>query len=753
MPTVGRQGRYGGERPGLRALLAGLPPLLAVVLPLTVGAAHLRAQSMETTPEGAFTESGILTPSEERVAPVQSACGTGADLQPLLLSLSLPSDWVRARNAYLAGLCLEGAGHLAEAARIYEQGMQLQRPLRPLFQMGAFRVRLQLREHPEALAMLMTLLRDNAQSPLRGRIRELLLAQTEGPQALAPDLVFPYLAAYEAFADSTPEDTPLIEHLLRLAQEQKREDLSRRLPRLLFRLPLDKRAGERWAHLPAALHKSKQPPLSAEDLLTRAQRLFRLREFAQMAKELEPGTLPELSGNSAQDLGRLYFRGLIQANELSHAAVQIHTRQVTRRFGFDRRQELIWGIRIQLRRNLLGPALKMLGELETLDAKDENLPEIFALVASAHQRRKNDPTQRHWLERIITEFPNSQEASDALWRMAWDFIQDKNAPKALKVLERAIANGKAFHPVDQARMLYWKGRLLVDQGQTESGKAVWAEMRAQWPFGYYAALSEQMNGGNPLSFQGSHNGVHTPQPAAPATLEALWKVEPFPEAVFLFIVGEADLALELLRPVMDKPLSPQAVVEAGQLFQALESHHLQLRLIDNHELSQLRSAEVTHSDLMWRAFPRPHWERVESEARRQEIDPYLILAVMREESRFYSPADSRAGAKGLMQIMPTTAQALAKQLKLAFEEHHLHLPDTNIPLGAYYLKRILKRFDGNPVYAVAAYNAGPTILSRWLRDRRELPMDYFIESIPYEETQNYVKRVYFSYFVYTKLYR
>jgi soluble lytic murein transglycosylase len=106
-----------------------------------------------------------------------------------------------------------------------------------------------------------------------------------------------------------------------------------------------------------------------------------------------------------------------------------------------------------------------------------------------------------------------------------------------------------------------------------------------------------------------------------------------------------------------------------------------------------------------------------------------------------------------MQLMPSTARMVAKHNGLDYDEELLHTPEFNIPIGTMYLKRVLERFDGNPVFAAAAYNAGPTNARRWVNRYGELPLDEFVERIPFGETQRYVKRVFLSYLVYTQLYR
>ena len=125
----------------------------------------------------------------------------------------------------------------------------------------------------------------------------------------------------------------------------------------------------------------------------------------------------------------------------------------------------------------------------------------------------------------------------------------------------------------------------------------------------------------------------------------------------------------------------------------------------------------------------------------------LLLAVARQESNLYAKAKSGAGALGLMQLMPRTARAVARDLRVRYSRSRLTRdPDYNIRLGRAYLRELLKRFDGSYVLSIAAYNAGPNAVRRWIRnlgDPRAVDFNAidWIEMIPYRETRNYVQRV------------
>jgi len=137
----------------------------------------------------------------------------------------------------------------------------------------------------------------------------------------------------------------------------------------------------------------------------------------------------------------------------------------------------------------------------------------------------------------------------------------------------------------------------------------------------------------------------------------------------------------------------------------------------------------------------PYREVLAEKARSRDLEEPWVLAVVRQESRFITGAKSSAGATGLMQVMRPTAKWVAQRMRMKnFSSARLHEPDLNAALGTYYLKHVLNQFDGSPVLAAAAYNAGPTRARLW---RGTAPVEgaIFVETIPFGETRDYVKKV------------
>ena len=137
----------------------------------------------------------------------------------------------------------------------------------------------------------------------------------------------------------------------------------------------------------------------------------------------------------------------------------------------------------------------------------------------------------------------------------------------------------------------------------------------------------------------------------------------------------------------------------------------------------------------------PYRSALQKYIREYDLEEAWVFGLMRQESRFASSAKSGAGAAGLMQIMPETGRWLAKRLGLKGYRHTLvHQLDTNLRLGTYYLKIILSQFDGDHVLALAAYNAGPRRATGW-RGSQPLEGAIYAETIPFDETRDYVKKV------------
>lgn len=147
-------------------------------------------------------------------------------------------------------------------------------------------------------------------------------------------------------------------------------------------------------------------------------------------------------------------------------------------------------------------------------------------------------------------------------------------------------------------------------------------------------------------------------------------------------------------------------------------------------------------------FPAVHWGEFQRIGATQQIDAYELIAIARRESGLYPLARSEVGARGLMQVMPSTARSMAAKQHFRYRgDESLYQPDTNITLGATYYSELMQRYERNRVKALAAYNAGPSRVRRW--SSGALPIDQWVDSLPFGETREYVQAV----LAYTVIYR
>lgn len=316
--------------------------------------------------------------------------------------------------------------------------------------------------------------------------------------------------------------------------------------------------------------------------------------------------------------------------------------------------------------------------------------------------------------------------AEAEWLAGWialRFLGD--AEIALEHFTRLY--DKVRYPISRARGAYWAGRAAeMGGGESRTRSQKWYGAAAEHPTTFYGQLAQD---------------------------RLLGGTEPRPGPVPSQSQREAFEKRERVRLVrMLAALENRDLVET--FFESLmrdAGHEADWTLIAN------LAAEIGRQDLSVRAAKRAVRAGVVlPEAGYPALavslgavpDPALVLAVIRQESAFDATAISRAGARGLMQLMPATARSMARRLKIRYSRQRLTAdPEHNVSLGSAYLARLIRSYDGSIVLALAAYNAGPNRVKRWLRangDPRATSVQDaidWVESIPIAETRNYVQRV------------
>ncbi|MBY6189195.1 transglycosylase SLT domain-containing protein [Microbulbifer agarilyticus] len=286
------------------------------------------------------------------------------------------------------------------------------------------------------------------------------------------------------------------------------------------------------------------------------------------------------------------------------------------------------------------------------------------------------------------------------------------------------------------RWLYWKARAIEEQLQTadqndparqEQAKKLYQQAAAERS--YYGFLASDTIGAD-------YSFVDRPAPITPKLVDEVAAREGMQRARELQAIGEFYHARrEWDYATRDMP--DEELMTASKIAGSWGWYHKSIQSI-------LAADYLDDLELRFPlAFPGIVSDVAKRMGKKTALNDYLVLAVARQESHFSHDAKSHAGAMGLMQLLPSTARATARKAGVPYRRSwDLLNPNTNISLGAYYLNSLLNRFDNNRFLAAAAYNAGPTRVSRWLKDTdKKLPFDVWIETIPYNETRKYVQNV------------
>jgi soluble lytic murein transglycosylase len=271
------------------------------------------------------------------------------------------------------------------------------------------------------------------------------------------------------------------------------------------------------------------------------------------------------------------------------------------------------------------------------------------------------------------------------------------------------------------RWRYWQARALISLNQTAQGELILKELSGIRS--YYGFLAAQQLGANP-------NLTHEKLQADPVLTETLAQLPGLQRARELHLL---DRPLDARRE-WNLALKEKSEAELRAATRLAEKWNWPSQGI-------ITLARLHLWDDLELRFPLTHLEAISSQALGHGIDTAWIYAILRQESAFMTDAKSSVGARGLMQLMPKTAEAVANELNQPTPNpDELFLPEVNIKLGAGYLNKIFRQLQENPVLATAAYNAGPMRVESWLPEKQQAA-DIWIETVPFKETREYLKRV------------
>lgn len=339
-------------------------------------------------------------------------------------------------------------------------------------------------------------------------------------------------------------------------------------------------------------------------------------------------------------------------------------------------------------------------------SQQQEITQKFALALAS----KNHEDASTWLSNVDNKLFNSNLTqwyiTDALRGLDWSDIKYK--------LEKLPPSAK-----ERLQWKYWYGRSLLGTDATEDGNTLLNELAlSRHYYGFLAAsyLNKPVNFQNkPLSITDEERALMVKSPAGKRAFE-------------LFAIGRFHQARKEWNFWLSK-LNKRDKLVASKIANEVQWYDRAIFTLAN----------VGYLDDVNLRFPLGFKEEISHFSDNQKINPAWAFAIARRESSFMPDANSSAGAKGLMQIMPGTAKQLARKKKVS--NKYLLNAKNNIKLGTKYLRKLLDRHDGNQILATAAYNAGPHRIKTWLKDSKPMPADVWIETIPFKETREYVKSV------------
>lgn len=378
-----------------------------------------------------------------------------------------------------------------------------------------------------------------------------------------------------------------------------------------------------------------------------------------------------------------------------------------------------------------------------------------ALVQKAKilQATNNQKLASQAWQLLIAKYGNSNEAAEYRWKIAQDKAKVKDYVGAWQWAEPIVNNNP--NSILAPRAGFWVGKWAALLGKQQESQTAYEYVVSQFPYSYYAWRAATMLGLNVGNFDNvrvMNPEVITPQrPVPPAGSET------FKE---LYLLGQNRDAWLQWQTEFQNKIQPTV---AEQFTEGLMRLAKGENLIGIDKISKLEDreipAEVAQYETLskqityWQArYPFPYLREIEKWSIERKLNPLLVTALMRQESRFEPKIKSVADATGLMQVLPSTAKWIAPQIKVDFKTISLENPNDNIMLGTWYLGHTHDQYNNNSLLAIASYNAGPGNVSKWLQTLTTQDPDEFVEQIPFDETKNYVRQVFGNYWNYLRLY-
>jgi soluble lytic murein transglycosylase len=365
------------------------------------------------------------------------------------------------------------------------------------------------------------------------------------------------------------------------------------------------------------------------------------------------------------------------------------------------------------------------------------------------QQDRDDDADQVFRE-MSADFPRGRYAERAAWKVGWLAYRKGMPADTIRYFESASVS---FPRSDyRPNWLYWSARARDISGDRAGAIERYQLTLADYQNTYYGRLADAI-----LKKYGEAPRAGTLVFSGQSRQAAQAKAGPFPPTepairtlLALGLYEPAVKELEYARARWgDSPAITASIAWAQKQMAASESGNRQFTLARGsitlmrraYPQFMARGGEQLPREILTTIFPLSYWDLIKKYSAQNDLDPYLVAALMAQESTFVRDISSHANATGLMQLMAPTARQYAKRFGVRYTARLRTDPEFSIRAGTAYVSEKIKEF-GSVHLGLASYNAGETAVRRWIRERPpDLPQDEFIDDIPYPETQQYVKRL------------
>jgi soluble lytic murein transglycosylase len=396
-------------------------------------------------------------------------------------------------------------------------------------------------------------------------------------------------------------------------------------------------------------------------------------------------------------------------------------------------------------KNDLDEQQRIVTKMESLFPHSPWLAEALFSSGNMYMLRHDYPNAVNYYSYLATHFPENTNAAAAHWRAGWFSYRQGLYPEAARLFDEQL---KLYpNAIETASALYWRGRLYEMQDRKPAlAAANYRTLIRVYQHFFYAQMARQR-----LAALGSTQAA---QPVTQADLDRFQAVpiphldESFPtdspHLAKAHLLANAGLNDYIAQEIAADPDSASwsALAEA-QIYASFNEPYRAMRALKK-ALPYAASASIKSIPLAyWHIlFPNAWWDIIKTESAKNNLDPYMVASLIRQESEFNPSVVSYANAYGLMQLLPSVGKQMAHEEGIShFETYQLLDPAMNIRLGTRYLRQMLDHFGGVQEYALAAYNAGDSRVVDWEAAGPYHGMDEFVESIPFTQTREYVEAI------------